>query len=224
MTSAMSSTWMPRAAMSVATSTRTSPLLKSARLRSRALCDRFPCSSTAGIPAAQQLLGELLGAVLGAHEQQRAIEAGRQRTDDSGLVAGRNGEDVMCHRVDRGHFRVDRVHDGVDEVLANQAIDRLVERCREQQALTAGRGCIEDALDAGEEAEVGHVVGLVEHGHFDRVEAAVPLADEVFEAARAGNDDVDALAKCGHLRALADAAVDGADPQRHCRGEGPARS
>ena len=47
-------------------------------------------------------------------------------------------------------------------------------------------------VTTGQEAEVGHVVGLVEHGDLDRVEVDVALLHEVFEAAGAGHDDVDA--------------------------------
>ena len=50
-TSSTSSTCTPRAATSVATSTRTSPEPKAARLRSRAPWLRLPWRSTAGIPA-----------------------------------------------------------------------------------------------------------------------------------------------------------------------------
>ena len=173
----------------------------------RQVAVQFDCGDACGA----QLLGELLGAVLGAHEEQRTVEARRQCTDDGGLVARRNCEYVVGHGVDRRHFRVDRVNDRVDEVLAHQTVDGLVERRREQQPLAADRSRIEDALDAGEEAEVGHVIGLVEHGDFDRVESAVSLADEVLEATRAGDDDVDSLSERRDLRALADAAVDSAD-------------
>ena len=51
MTRSMPSTWMPRAAMSVATMTRTAPDENDARLRSRALWARLPCSSVAGARA-----------------------------------------------------------------------------------------------------------------------------------------------------------------------------
>ena len=56
----MSSTWMPRAAMSVATKTLVAPAEKAARLRSRAPWLRFPCNSTAGIPAAVSCLAKRL--------------------------------------------------------------------------------------------------------------------------------------------------------------------
>ncbi len=47
----MSSTWMPRAATSVATSTRTLPLVRSCRLRVRRAWLRSPWSDVAGMPA-----------------------------------------------------------------------------------------------------------------------------------------------------------------------------
>ena len=88
------------------------------------------------------------------------------------------------------------MHDRIDEVLTHEAVDRLVERGREQQALPTDRRRVEQSLHTRQEAEVGHVIGLVEHGDLDRVETAVPLADEVFEAAGAGDDDVDTVSKC----------------------------
>ena len=69
---------------------------------------------------------------------------------------------------------------------------------------------VEDPAYGRQEAEVGHVVGLVEHGHLDVVEGAGALADQVLEPAGAGDDDVDALAQRGDLGALADPAEDGA--------------
>ena len=71
-------------------------------------------------------------------------------------------------------------------------------------------GAVHESADAGEEAEVSHVVGLVEDGHLDRVELHVALADEVLEAARAGDDNVNAVAQGGHLRVLANATENNA--------------
>ena len=57
-------------------------------------------------------------------------------------------------------------------------------------------------LTRGQEAEVGHVVGLVEDGDLDRVEAQVALAQvQVREAAGAGDDDVDARWPAADLHA-----------------------
>ena len=70
--------------------------------------------------------------------------------------------------------------------------------------------CVEQATYGGQEAEVGHVVGLVEHGDLDLAEVAGTLLDQVLEATGAGDEDVDAGAERLHLRVLADAAEDGA--------------
>ena len=108
----------------------------------------------------------------------------------------------------------------VAEEAAHERVDAAVERRAEQHALAALRGRGEDAGDAGQEAEVGHVVGLVEHGDLDAVEAHDALLHEVFEPAGAGDDDVDAVAQRRLLRLLADAAEDRGDVEAGGRGEG----
>ena len=61
------------------------------------------------------------------------------------------------------------------------------------------------------------MVGLVEHGDLHRVEPGMAALDEIFQAARAGDDDVDAAAQRVDLRAGADAA-------EHRRGAQPSAS
>ena len=92
--------------------------------------------------------------------------------------------------------------------LTHQLVHAVVERGAEQQALPVLGRRVQDAGDAGQEAEVGHVVGLVEHGDLDRVEGHELLLHEVFEPARAGDDDVDAGLEGGDLAVLGDAAED----------------
>ena len=58
------------------------------------------------------------------------------------------------------------------------------------------------------EPHVEHPVGLVEHQILHRTEIDEPLADEVDEPARGGNQHVDAPLHRGGLRPLAHAAVD----------------
>ena len=72
------------------------------------------------------------------------------------------------------------------------------------------RGLVEDAAYGGQEAEVGHVVGLVETVTSTELRSQTTLLDQVLEATGAGDEDVDAGAQCLHLRVLADAAEDGA--------------
>ena len=64
-------------------------------------------------------------------------------------------------------FAGDLVHGGLDEELVDERGDLAVERRREQQLLAAVGGVAQDALHRLEEAELAHVVGLVEHGDAD---------------------------------------------------------
>ena len=155
-----------------------------------------------------ELLHQLLGTVLGAGEEQGAVVAGGQAGHHGQLVHQRGLNQMVRHRVDGGVLRVERVGDRVVEVAVHQHLHVAVERGGEQQALAVRRGAVHQALHAGQEAHVGHVVGLVQHGDLDLVQPAVVLADQVLQAARAGDDDVDAGLHGSDLVAEADAAVD----------------
>ena len=69
----------------------------------------------------------------------------------------------------------------------------------------------QDAGDTGQEAQVSHVIGFVDDGDLDRVEADDALPHQVFQPARAGHDDVDARTQRRHLTVLRDSAEDGGD-------------
>jgi len=116
---------------------------------------------------------------------------------------------VVVHLGDRRLRRVGLVDGGLVEVPLDDHVDRAVQGRREQHPLALLGGPVEDPLNGGQEAEVGHVVGLVEHGHLDRAERAVPLADQVLEPARTGQHDVGAAAQTLHLGVLADPTEDG---------------
>ena len=116
-----------------------------------------------------------------------------------------HGEDVVFHvGLGRGD-RVHRVGHWVDEVAANEHIDTVVERGREEQSLTALGCAIEQTLHPGQEPEVCHVICLVKHGDLNVIESNMTLAHEIFETAGAGHDDVDARLHCRNLRPLRDA-------------------
>ena len=108
-------------------------------------------------------------------------------------------------------YLIDRMQHLVVEVLAHELVDPVVEGRGEQHPLSGAWGLVHDAGDDGEEAEVGHVVGLVEHGDFHRVERDELLLHEVFEATRAGHDDVDACFESCDLALLGYAAEDRGD-------------
>ena len=105
-----------------------------------------------------------------------------------------NRKHVVRHRRDWGDSGIHRVRDGVDEVAADEHVDAVVQRRREEQALGALGGCVEKPFHAWEETEIGHVVCLVEDGHLDGVEPAVTLPDQVLEPAWASNQHIDSAA------------------------------
>src|SRR5207302_153091 len=82
---------------------------------------------------------------------------------------------------------------------------------RDQHRLTAGRQHVDDLLDVGQEAQVEHLVGLVEDERLDVLEVELLLAREVQQPARGADDDVDALLEGLDLRLVGTAAVDGED-------------
>ena len=171
-----------------------------------------------GYAALVQLAGERLGAVLGPGEHDDAAGRAGQVDQDRDAVLAVDVQDVVAHRRDRRLHRVGLVGHRVVQELLDEGVDRPVERGREEQPLTALRGPAEQAAYGREEAEVSHVVGLVEHGDLDIVQRAVALADQVLETSGAGDDDVDALAERSHLRVLPHPTEDGA------RGEPGGRS
>ncbi len=79
---------------------------------------------------------------------------------------------------------------------------------------------VEDALHGLEESEVAHVVGLVEHRDGDLAEVELALLDEVLDAARRSDDDVDAALQRADLAVLRNSAVDLRGEQADAAGDG----
>ena len=63
---------------------------------------------------------------------------------------------------------LDGVTAGRTLVALHEPVDGTVESGREEQRLALRSRHVEDALDGGQEAHVGHAVGLVDHHHRDR--------------------------------------------------------
>ena len=70
-------------------------------------------------------------------------------------------------------------------------------------------GSIEKTLHAGKESEIGHVIGFIKNTHFNAIEFAEVLADEVFKTTGASNNNIDTLTKRVDLRVLTNTAEDG---------------
>ena len=66
-----------------------------------------------------------------------------------------------------------------------------------------------------DEAEVEHLVGLVEDEDFELAKVERALVDEVEQAAGRGDEDVEAAGDFAHALVVGDAAEDGADREAH---------
>ena len=77
----------------------------------------------------------------------------------------------------------------VVEVAVGELADRRRHRRAEQRGLAAVRRQREDPLDVLEEAEVEHLVGLVEDDEAARAEVQRGARDEVEHAADGADDD-----------------------------------
>ena len=80
-------------------------------------------------------------------------------------------------------------------------------------ALVARRAFFHDALHVGQEAHVEHAVHLVEHEDFDASEGNLALLEVVEQAARGGDENIDAALEFVALLAVADAAVESGGAQ-----------
>lgn len=112
-----------------------------------------------------QLLGEPVGAMFGAHEEQTAAVA---RGDPGGhlhllLLLDREGPMFHLGRsLDWGGM-----NRRIRQMRGGQRLDTAVESGREEQSLAVGRDRLDDACDRREESQVGHVIGLVQDQDFD---------------------------------------------------------
>ena len=164
-----------------------------------------------------ELLGEAVGAVTGATEDDRRPGGVDDLGHDRVAVGLVDLPEAMRGGLDVGGLLADLVAHRIALIVAGELGDVTVERCREQHGLTIRRGLVEQTADGGHESHVGHAVGLVEHDLPDVTQVDVTALDQVFEAARAGHQDVDAALEGAQLPAVTDTAVDGVDA--HVAGE-----
>ena len=81
---------------------------------------------------------------------------------------------------------------GVAHAALGEPLDALRERGGEKRGLPRLRGGLEDGLEVVREAEVEHLVRLVEDDRLHALEHEAPPPHEVERAARRGHHDVDA--------------------------------
>ncbi len=137
------------------------------------------------MPALARRLHHLVGAVLGAGEDQGAVD--RLLLEELGQH-GRLGreidlDDALGDAVDgRGHRR-HRHAGGVAQHGFGELGDVLRHGGREEQRLALDRQLGDDFADVVDEAHVEHAVGFVEHQELDLAELQPVALDEIEQAA-----------------------------------------
>ena len=161
-----------------------------------------------------------VGPMRRAHEHDRATSAGADTGGDRRALGLLHADEALLERVhgfDRGR---DGSEHGILLVAPRERADGAVERGREQQRLRTALDLLEDALDLGHEAHVGHLIGLVEDDELDVGDGHLALREQVVQTSRGCNHDVDARLKRPDLADHGGAAVDGRQPEAARAGEG----
>ncbi len=182
----------PRAATSVATRIGTRPPLKRdhhavARALAHVAVQRLDVHAL----VAQRAV-ELLAADLGAREDDRLARAlGLEHAHQRGGLVGRLGlEEELLDGVDRQRRRLDLDRHRLVEMALGEPADLRRHGRAEQRGLAAVGRQREDLLDVLEEAEVEHLVGLVEDEVAARVQHQRVARDQVEHAADGADDDL----------------------------------
>ena len=167
---------------------------------SRWFCERPPWIAAARTPAFSSCCGQAIGAAAGAAEHDRRAGRGHELGGDAGALRSVDPPEHVVRTAAVGLGGTGVVANRVLLVVAGEHLDRAVERRREQHRLAARRRLVEQAPHFGQEAHVGHAIGFVDHHDLDLLEVERVLAEQVGEAAGAGDEDVDAAVE---LTALA---------------------
>ena len=166
--------------------------------------------------------GDAVGAVFGAGEDEDAGEGGvfEEVAEETWFEMGGDFVDPLGDGFGGVGAAADLDDFGVVLEFGGEGFDFFGEGGGEEEGLALAGEAADDAADRGEEAHVEHAVGLVEDEGLDAVKVTVALAEEVHEAAGAGDDEVGAGAEGVDLGAFADAAEDGGDGEGEVAGVG----
>ena len=100
---------------------------------------------------------------------------------------------------------------GIGQELIRQFLDRRRHGCRKQQGLARCRQLVADEFDIGNEAHIQHPVRFVDDEQFAAIEHDLAAFEQVHQAARSRDQDVNAFIQRLYLIAHLHAA----DEQRH---------
>ena len=165
--------------------------------------DRLGCEA-----AAVQVAGDAVRAVLraGEHEHGGRVPPPEEPGEQTALVRLIDEADVLADRLHRAGGRIHLHHGHIVQEPVRDLLDLGRHRGGKEQRLLLLRQAIDHAADVVQKAHVEHTVRLVEHEDLNPGEIGQPLADEVVEPARRGDEHVHAALQRGRLRGLAHAA------------------
>ena len=176
--------------------------------------DRCRCD-----PVLVELLHEPVRTVLRAGEHDRRVDRSEHVAGEATACVTVGGPEQVADITGRGRLLGEGVPDRIVLVALDQRVDVTVERRGEQQRLATVGGAVEQTHDLGQEPHVGHAVRLVEDDDVDGRQVDRATLHEVGEAARRGDEDVDATAHRAEVTTDARPAVDRRDAETACTGE-----
>jgi hypothetical protein len=164
-----------------------------------------------GVVLRLQLVGDLVGAVLGAGKNQHAVEAGlaQQREQQFKLLFVRDRIERVVDRLGYAAIGPDFDALGILERKRGHRLDFRRNRGGEKQGLPLARAAADDVLDRGEKAHVEHAVHFVEDEDGDVAQRERAFLEIIHQAAGRGGNDIDPAPQFLPLVAVADATEDG---------------
>ena len=167
------------------------------------------CRETARL----QLVGNFLGFLLGAHEDDDAVVVfDLEHAGHCVQLVGVHDLHVALGDVCAGGgLSLDTNLGGVVQVLLSDLADRVGHGCGEERNLLAVGGAFEDLFHVFGEAHAQHFVCLVQYQVLQVGQVQGALLQVVNHAAGGADDDLRTAAQTGQLRAVGGATVDGQD-------------
>ena len=174
-----------------------------------------------GLDAVQrQVLGQAVGAVLGAGEDQEcALAFLQQMHQQREFAAAVNLIMVQIDVLHRPRCRADGDAHRVADRRFDQLLDGLFDGRREEQRLAFGRQLGDDLLDGRQETHVEHAVRFIEHEDLRAFEVDQAAFHEIAEAAGGGDDNLRALADIPQLILFVHSADNNGRADLHAGGQ-----